>query len=179
MRERYLNALISNLNDRFPADDLDLLESFDILLNPARYPNAPAEIQQYGLNQLQTLCDHYQNEVDRNRAQAAFLLFKHLAKSYKGSLSFAKFCCKLINDYSHQYPDFATLARLAVIIPVSSAPCERGFSVQNSLKNKVRNRLNPERLNRIMFVKLVGPDIDQFDFPVAARLFDNMKTRIK
>ena len=48
-RERYLNALISNLNDRFPADDLDLLESFDILLNPAKYPNAPAEIQQYGL----------------------------------------------------------------------------------------------------------------------------------
>ena len=44
VRERYLNALISNLNDRFPADDLDLLDSFDILLNPARCPNAPAEI---------------------------------------------------------------------------------------------------------------------------------------
>ena len=48
--------------------------------------------------------------------------------------------------------------------------------MQNSLKNKVRNRLNPERLNRIMFIKLVGPDIDHFDF---ARLFDNMKTRMK
>ena len=66
-----------------------------------------------------------------------------------------------------------------MIIPVSSAPCERGFSAQNSLKNKVRNRLNPERLNRIMFMKLVGPDMDHFDFPLAARLFDNMKTRIK
>ena len=53
MTERYLNALVSNLNDTFPADDLDLLESLNILLNPVRYPNAPAEIQQYGLDQLQ------------------------------------------------------------------------------------------------------------------------------
>ena len=107
------------------------------------------------------------------------MLFKHLAKSYKGSLSFAKFCCKLINDYSGQYPDVVTLARLAVINPVSSALCERGFSVQNSLKTKVRNRLNLKRLDRNMFIKLVGPDIDYFDFPMAARIFDNMKIRMK
>ncbi|MFI0416641.1 MAG: hAT transposon family protein, partial [Candidatus Thiodiazotropha sp.] len=150
----------------------------DILLNPNRYPCAANDIQVYGQDQLRTLGEHYQ-VIDRNRAQAVFLVFKHLARSYKGSLSFAKFCCKLINEFSDQYPDFAMLARLALVIPVSSAPCERGFSVQNALKTKVRNRLNPERLNRLMFIKLIGPDIDRFDFPIAARLFANMKPRMK
>ena len=144
-----------------------------------RYPNFHADIQQYSKDQLDTLSAYFQNETDRNRAQAAFLVFKHLKKSYKGSLSFSQFCCKLITELNDQYPDFANLARLALIIPVSSAPCERGFSVQNALKTKVRNRLNPERLNRLMFIKLVGPDVDQFDFPVAARLFENMKPRLK
>lgn len=106
------------------------------------------------------------------------MLFKHLAKSYKGALSFEQFSKLLITDLSDQYQDFATLAKLALIIPVSSAPCERGFSVQNALKTKVRNRLNPERLNRMMFIKLDGPDIDHFDFPEAARLFSNMKNRM-
>ena len=182
-RESYLNTLIEYLGARFPKSDIDLLACLDTLLNPMRYPNSHADIQQYGQDQLDTLCAHFQNETDRNRAQAAFLVFKHLTKSYKGSLSFSQFCCKLITELNDQYPDFANLARLALIIPVSSAPCEppceRGFSVQNALKTKVRNRLNPERLNRLMFIKLVGPDVDQFDFPVAARLFENMKPRLK
>ena len=143
-----------------------------------RYPNSHADIQQYSQDQLDTLCAHFQNETNRNRAQAAFLAFG-LTKSYKGSLSFFQFCCKLITELNDQYPDFANLARLALIIPVSSVSCERGISVQNALKTKVRNRLNPERLNRLMFIKLAGPDVDQFDFLVAARLFENMKPRLK
>ena len=178
LRESYLNTLMEYLGDRFPENDIDLLECFDKVLNPMRYPNSAAEIQQYGQDQLETLCEHY-NAIDRNRAHAAFLVFKHLTKSYKGVLSFPQYCSKLITELDDQYPDFATLARLALIIPVSSAPCERGFSVQNALKTKVRNRLNPERLNRLMFIKLVGPDVDQFDFPVAARMFENMKPRMK
>ena len=112
-------------------------------------------------------------------APAAFLVFKHLTKIYKGSLSFSQFRCKLIIELNDQYPDFATLARLALNIPVPSASYEQGFPVQNVLKTNVRNKHNPERLNMLMFIKLVGPDVDQFDFPVAARLFENMKPRSK
>ena len=178
LRESYLNTLMEYLGDRFPENDIDLLECFDKVLNPMCYPNSAAEIQQYGQDQLETLYEHY-NAIDRNRAHAAFLVFKHLTRSYKGVLSFPQYCSKLITELDDQYPDFATLARLALIIPVSSAPCERGFPVQNALKTNFRNRLNPERLNRLMFIKLVGPDVDHFDFPVAARMFENMKPRMK
>ena len=71
------------------------------------------------------------------------------------------------------------LALISLIIPVSSAPCEQGFSVQNSIKTKVRNRLNPERLNRMLMVRLVGPHFEDVDFLTAARAFSAMKTRQK
>ena len=71
------------------------------------------------------------------------------------------------------------LALISLIIPVSSAPCEQGFSVQNSIKTKVRNRLNPERLNRMLMVRLVGPHFEDVDFLTAARAFSAMKTGLK
>ena len=71
------------------------------------------------------------------------------------------------------------LALISRIIPVSSAPCEQGFSVQNSIKTKVRNRLNPERLNRMLMVRLVGPHFEDVDFLTAARAFSAMKTGLK
>ena len=64
------------------------------------------------------------------------------------------------------------------VIPVSSAPCERGFSQQNILKSKLRNRLNPDRHNRLLMIRLNGPDEDM-DFNSAARAFGSMKDRQK
>ena len=85
----------------------------------------------------------------------------------------------LIQEYKHVHPDFVPLALISLVIPVSSAPCERGFSVQNSIKTKLRNRLNPERLNRMMMVRLVALHFEDLDFPTAARAFSAMKTRQK
>jgi len=62
---------------------------------------------------------------------------------------------------------------------VSSSPYERGFSHQNVLKKKVRNRLNPNRLSRQITIKLLGPPLKEMDFLSAARVFGNQKERKK
>ena len=49
---------------------------------------------------------------------------------------------------------------------------------QNILKSKLRNRLNPDRLNRLLMIRLNGPDEDM-DFNSAARAFGSMKDRQK
>ena len=84
-----------------------------------------------------------------------------------------------IEDNRDIYPDFVILASAAIIIPVSS---ERGFSHQNVLKNKLRNKLNPERLNRLMMIRLAGPShesLNDQDLLSAARAFGEMKARQK
>ena len=94
-------------------------------------------------------------------------------------MNFEQFTSYLIQEYNNVYPDFVQLALISLVIPVSSAPCKRGFSVQNSIKTKLRNRLNSERLNRMMMIRLVGPTFENVDFLAAGRLFGNMRQRQK
>ena len=72
-------------------------------------------------------------------------------------MNFEQFTSTLIKEYKHVHSDFVQLALISPVISVSSAPCEQGFFVQNSIETKLRNRLNPERLNRMMMTRLVGP----------------------
>ena len=178
VRRGYLNQLINNLHDRFPEDDLELLECFDVICNPRRLPDDVRELGNHGIQQLNKLYHHFETVLDYDRCKNQFLQSKHLVRSYR-AMDFKQFTSTLIHEYKHVHPDFVQLALISLVIPVTSAPCERGFSVQNSIKTKLRNRLNPEWLNRVMMVRLVGPHFEDVDFLTAAKAFSAMKTRQK
>ena len=133
VRKRYLNQLINNLHDRFPEDDLKLLECFDVIYNPRRLPDDVRELGNHGIQQLNKLYHHFETVLDYDRCKNQFLQFKHLVGSYR-AMNFKQFISTLIQEYKHVHPDFVQLALISLVISVSSAPCERGFSVQNSIK---------------------------------------------
>ena len=68
-----------------------------------------------------------------------------------------------------QFPTFATLANIALIIPVSRASCERGFSCQNRIKTGLKNRLSMENLENLMKVAIEEAPLAEFDFKRASR----------
>ena len=72
----------------------------------------------------------------------------------------------LLRNYSDMYPQMALLISIALIVPVSSAPCERGFSTTNRIKTKLHNRLQTSTIDTLL---IEGPPISQFDF---SRAFD-------
>ena len=128
---------------------------------------------------MNSLCDHYSNVLDVQRCKGQFLQFKHFVVSHKQDYGdFDNFCKLLLSDYDDVYPDLVILASIALVIPVSSAPCECGFSQQNILKTQLRKRLNPERLDRLMMIRLNGHD-DNLDYFSAARAFGSLKARQK
>ena len=54
----------------------------------------------------------------------------------------------LIKKYhKDEFPNLITLASLALTAPIHTADCERRFSLQNSCKTSVRNRLGSERVD--------------------------------
>ena len=177
-RTAFLDNLTTNLETRFPAEQLNLLECFDKVFNPKRYPSRE-NILAYANDHLNTLCDHYSDLINVQRCQGQFLQFKHFVLSHTQDYGeFDSFTKLLLTDYNDVYPDLVILASIAVVIPVSSAPCERGFSQQNILKSKLRNRLNPDRLDRLLMIRLNGPT-DGVDFLAAARGFGTLKKRQK
>ena len=160
------------ISGRFPQDDVDILECLDVIFNPYIYPATVKDIYKA---QLQTILEHFDDyeHVVKDRALNHFLMLKHHVHSLKEACGFQDVCRNIIKETN---PDFVVFAYLASI-PVSSAPYERGFSVQNSLKTNSRNRLNPERLNHLILIKLDGPVPADFNFDKAFELFHRKERR--
>jgi len=59
--------------------------------------------------------------------------------------------------------DLKALLSAVGTIPVSTAECERGFSVMNLIITPARNSLSTPNVSALLFVKLVGPPLSKFE----------------
>ncbi len=75
------------------------------------------------------------------------------------NLDLQDFAHILIKEYGEDFPEFAKLARIALVIPVSSAAAERGFSCMKRIKTSLRNRLTEKKLKNLMMISLEGPHL--------------------
>ena len=115
---------------------------------------------------------------DPERAREDFLPYKIHAKSTP-LVTLTEFAADLLVNYKDQYPDFAILMAYFMSVPLNSATCERGFSAQNLVKTKLRNRLTEERQNELLRVSLNGPCMAKFDYANSAEKFRAMRNRMK
>ena len=61
-------------------------------------------------------------------------------------------------------PNLIVLAELTLILPIHTADCERGFSNQNLMKSKSRNRIGDAALNHLILLSIEGKPLEEFDF---------------
>ncbi|XP_046556917.1 uncharacterized protein LOC124266153 [Haliotis rubra] len=186
MRTCFIEDLVDSLDRRFPEKSLDLLQALDNVLNHDKYPDRKEDLANYGGDSLTVLLDHFcpvigqdNNDVttpyiDRDRSLRDFQQFKRV-NSGIGSGNFDMTCKVLITEYADIFPDFSTLAEIALTIPVSSVPAERGFSLQNRIHTASRNRLAQHRMNNLMILNMHAND--RFDFTRASELFRKTKKR--
>ena len=82
--------------------------------------------------------------VEGKKTRASFMQFKYFLNSNREK-SVIKLCETPVEleEYQEIFAPFVTLAQIFVTIPVTSVPCERGFSAQNRVHRASRNRLNP------------------------------------
>ncbi|ELT88776.1 hypothetical protein CAPTEDRAFT_216552 [Capitella teleta] len=60
-------------------------------------------------------------------------------------------------------PNLRRIAHVAMVLPVSTADCERGFSAMKRIKTKQRNRLIDTTLNNLMMITLEGPSCQDME----------------
>ena len=65
------------------------------------------------------------------------------------------------------------LAQITLVQCFSMAICERGFSVQNIIKSKLRNSLTTKSICTLMRISLEGPSLEEFDFDKSIALWRN------
>ncbi|KAL2630950.1 hypothetical protein R1flu_015636 [Riccia fluitans] len=77
---------------------------------------------------------------------------------------------------SAKYPTLRKLAAIARVQCVSTAQCERAFSIQNHIKDKYRNTLIVARLDALIPIDLEGPeleDLPEFDYLLITQGYDD------
>ena len=74
--------------------------------------------------------------------------------------------------HSNNFPDFATLAKIALCLPILSIPHDCGFSLQNRIKPCYRSQLTARNLQCLMRTYTEGPSFDyEFNYaPARAKL---------
>ena len=97
------------------------------------------------------------------------------------SIGLSDFCKLLVttSQYVTQCPNLVKIALVTLIVPVTSAECERSFSCQNHIKTKLRSRLKnptPDRLVRLAYSKGVSFISDQ-DYLIALQKRKNMRDK--
>ena len=91
--------------------------------------------------------------IDGKEARASFMQLKYFLNSNREK-SVIKLCETLVEPGAYQeiFALFVTLAQIFMTIPVTSVPCERGFSAQNRVHSASRNRLNPASVESKMHI---------------------------
>jgi hypothetical protein len=137
IRRQFLQAVIDNLHARFP--DQQLLEA-GAVLSPSSWPEDEDLLAVYGdaeVIKLARLC-----RLDATAAVDQFRLFK--------------------NDKRRVGEVLASLLQRVELLPLSSAECERGFSLMNLNDSPVRNQLSIPTLSSLIFIKVNGPRPEDF-----------------
>jgi hypothetical protein len=187
LKKSYCAAVFTEIHKRLPQTSSSLLHDLNEILNPERLPRAANLINKHGQEQLSHLCDVYGKPVtitvptegppdangnppqpiitnhdpgiDSQRAKTDFFAFKGFLNGNRNS-SLLEVCTRLLGvEMRPQYPDFSLLAEVLRTIPMTSVPCERGFSQQNRVKSKLPNRLSVKRLSEKMLIKHVVTDL--------------------
>ena len=113
----------------------------------------------------------YSSFVDHNQCSLEWDTLKHCMKISYSKHSFREFVLKLATDESliTQYPSLSKLAEIILIYPASTSEVERGFSYQNAIKNKFRNRLGEHHLDQLVRLRLNAPKASEFPLHEAYR----------
>ena len=158
----YCQSLLDNLHDRFPQPEV--LSAFR-LFDPKEIPLAPEDRDRFVVAQLDILLDKFGAVIEigdewRKIINDYQLLKDRLVKSeFEFCKNAADVCTKLTKDdaYGLIFPELQRLASIALMIPLSTAWPERGFSTLARIKTKLRNRLLDSTLCALINVSMNGP----------------------
>ena len=74
-------------------------------------------------------------------------------------------------------PNIKILFTIAMVLPVSTATVGRSFSDMKQIKDRLRNRLLPASMFKLMIIAIEGPPLHEVDFDAVLALWKAMKSR--
>lgn len=185
----FVVALEANFQKRFPKESMSVIAAFEVLSLRSLSFIPSAEIDNYGNEKLEVLIEHYGKDqetqngvfatvIDGPACRREWNIAKRLVLQQKYPHDKMSLLWKIMyQNHKDVIPNLIVLAELALILPIHTADCERGFSNQNLIKSKSRNRIGDAALNRLILLSTEGRPLEEFDFIESLSVWKGQKDR--
>ena len=126
--------------------------------------------QEYGKEYLDVLNAHYgpHNVIAPESLKVEYPLFVNAIRAYERlCTSTTREMLLLISKSALQvmFPNMAKVATIGLLLPMSTADCERGFSTLQQIKTDLCSRLSNRILNCVLLISIESPS--PTDFPTS------------
>jgi hypothetical protein len=178
--KKYLSTLLQHLDDRFP--DIEIISAFSIF-DPKTIPDNPQNRQGYGREELRIFQQKFATHgvVDEDGLKVEYPLFTNAVKVDQ---SLSKMTTRELmlylstnKTFQSMFPNLAKLSTIGLLLPMSTADCERGFSTLQRVKTETRNRLGNSTLNYLLAMSIEGPQPADFPYDEACDLWASLRKR--
>lgn len=135
-------------------------------------------------NDLEVLLQHYgaAKVVDRiefkspvDACKQEFPMFKQLVFHLCSSMSIHELWKVIASKHAKCFQAILTLSSACLVVPVSTAQCEHGFSTQNHIKSNTWNCLKTKYLDILLLISEEGLPIEDFCLSRTVSKFMKMK----
>ena len=188
LRVQFLQALIDELEKRFPKEELATMRQFSVVFDPSLWPKPRAavgaiDMGRYGLDELKKLHERFASRLDSwemLRLEYSQLLpmlprvFQTTIKAREPTVQ--DVMCELVKeDKSVSFPNCSHLLAIALVLPVATA--ERGFSTMKRIKTALRNRMEGTKLLSLMVISIQGVETQDMKFRPAVETWFGLRKR--
>ncbi|KAK0132143.1 Zinc finger protein 862 [Merluccius polli] len=140
------------------------------IFNHDSWPEDQEDLVDHGADDLAFLLDHFSPVLTRNGANTElakeeFVGLKLLiARMFKDKTYLSLWELMLTREpYCSEYKNILHLVHILLVLPVSSAVCERGFSSQKRIKSDARASLHTDTVEDLIRISVEGPSLEDFD----------------
>ena len=163
-----INCINTYLEQRFENikgsnQTLLAMSVFDITL----WPDDRMALATYGEDKIRHLVEHFRPLLDKNNFKFDAVLeewsgLKTCICSNYLDLNPEALWKRVFTHHSNRFPNVLILPEITLILPLSTACCERGFSVMGKIKSDWRSCLSVEVLDCLMRIRIEGPTTAEF-----------------
>ena len=162
-----IDCLMSELNRRFSDQACAIMQGIQAL-NPSGdcFLNI-AKLDQFAKQYDSDLDDfhHELHQLDR-------MLQRNKAKEESSPLHTLLDLVRFLEPFAEAFHETFRLAKIAIILPASSASCERSFSTMKLIKTYLRNSMGDRRLSNLALLSVESTRTQNLDLNIVVDEFD-------
>ena len=152
-------------------NDLDtpVMKAMQIFFLENLPENRQDHLATYGEKEIATMCDYFAVMLEKVGCQVGKViqdewlklkLYMHNRRNMNTKDLYKRLFMSSLNE---KFSNILTLVEIVLVIPTSSAICERGFSAMARKKSDWRSKLGPEMLDNLMSISINGPPINEYN----------------